>query len=160
MIEIQHQKQHHRSSLCNYSVPWLGEGLSMLLPYLPILRYPLPDATLPVVVYFFYPPSRRPSSVYFHFVYGFQVVIGIVHRLSHILLTCPAQVHFRLLTYSITSVTFVFSLTQMFVFQSRYVMFNILLSILVCAAASLFFASVVSAHVSAPYVIARSTHEL
>ena len=39
-------------------------------------------------------------------------------------------------------------------------MFNILLSIFVCAAASLFFAWVVSAHVSAPYVIAGSTHEL
>ena len=30
--------------------PWLGEGLSMLLPHLPILRYPLPGGTLPVVV--------------------------------------------------------------------------------------------------------------
>ena len=34
-------------------------------------------------------------------------------------------------------------------------MFNILLSIFVCAAASLFFAWVVSAHVSAPYEIAQ-----
>ena len=48
----------------------------------------------------------------------------------------------------------------MFVFLSRYVMFNILLSIFVCAAASLFFALVVSALVSARYVIAGSTHEL
>ena len=39
-------------------------------------------------------------------------------------------------------------------------MFNILLSIFVCAAASLFFAWVVRAHVSAPYVIAGSTHGL
>ena len=38
-------------------------------------------------------------------------------------------------------------------------MFNKFLSIFVCAAASLFFAGVVSAHVSGPYVIARSTHE-
>ena len=45
-------------------------------------------------------------------------------------------------------------------FLSPYVMFNILLSIFVCAAASLFFALVVSAHVSAPYVIVGSTHEL
>ena len=36
-------------------------------------------------------------------------------------------------------------------------MFNILLSICVYAAASLFFAWVVSAHVSAPYVIAGNT---
>ena len=61
---------------------------------------------------------------------------------------CPAQDHFRLLTCSITSVTLVFSLTHMFVFLSRYVMLNILLSICVCAAASLFFAWVVSDHVS------------
>ena len=45
-------------------------------------------------------PQRRPSSV-------------PVHRLSRVLLTCPAQVQFRLLT---CSVTFVFSLTKMFVF--------------------------------------------
>ena len=88
------------------------------------------------------------------------MVIRTVHRLSRILLTCPAQVHFRLLTCSITSVTFVFSFTHMFVFLYRYVMFNILLSIFVCAATSLFFAWMVSAHVSAPYVIAGSTHEL
>ena len=37
-------------------------------------------------------------------------------------------------------------------FLSRYAMFNILLSIFVCAAASLFFAWVVSTNVSAPYV--------
>ena len=36
-------------------------------------------------------------------------------------------------------------------------MFNIFLSIFACAAASLFFAWVVSAHVSAPHVIAVST---
>ena len=48
----------------------------------------------------------------------------------------------------------------MFGFLSQYVMFNILLSIFVCAAASVFFTWLVSAHVSAPYVIAGSTHEL
>ena len=52
------------------------------------------------------------------------------------------------------------SLIQMFVFLSRYVVVNIILSIFVCAAASLFFAWVVSAHVSAPYVSAGSTHKL
>ena len=36
------------SSLCNHIVPWLVEGLSMLLPHLPILCYPLPDCTRPV----------------------------------------------------------------------------------------------------------------
>ena len=39
-------------------------------------------------------------------------------------------------------------------------MFNILLSIFDCAAASLFFAWVVSAYVCAAHVIAGSTHEL
>ena len=38
--------------------------------------------------------------------------------------------------------------------------FNILLSIFVCAAASLFFVWVVCAHVSVPYVIVGNTHEL
>ena len=51
-------------------------------------------------------------------------------------------------------------LTQMFVFLSGYVVFNVLLPSFVCAAASLSFALVVSAHVSASYVIAGSTHEL
>ena len=52
-----------------------------------------------------------------------------------------------------------FSYPDVYYFLSRYVMFNILLSIFVCAAANLFFAWVVSAHVSAPYVIAGSMHE-
>ena len=38
------------SLLCSHSVPWLGEGLSMLLPHLPILRYPLPGGILLEVV--------------------------------------------------------------------------------------------------------------
>ena len=73
--------------------------------------------------------------------------------------------------FSVASVVFVFSLSRLsplsflcrvccLFFMSRYVMFNILLSIFVCAAASLFFAWVVSAHVSTPYVIAGSMHVL
>ena len=53
-----------------------------------------------------------------------------------------------------------FCLCQKFVFLSWRVTFSILLSIYVSAAASLFFAWMVSAHVSAPYAIAGSTHEL
>ena len=87
------------------------------------------------------------------------MVILSVHRLSRILLTCPAQVHFRLLTCSFKSATIVFSFTQMFAFLSRNVMFSILLTIFVYAAASLFFAWLVSVHVSAAYVIAGRTHE-
>ena len=56
--------------------------------------------------------------------------------------------------------SFVLSLTQMLVLLSLYVMLSILLSILVCAAASLFCACLVSVQVSAPYVIAGSTQEL
>ena len=55
--------------------------------------------------------------------------------------------------------SFVLSLTQMLVLLSLYVMLSILLSILVCAAASLFCACLVSVQVSAPYVIAGSTQE-
>ena len=88
------------------------------------------------------------------------MVIHSVHQLSRILLTCPAQVRFPLLICSVTSVTFVFYLIQIFVYLSRYVMFNILLFIFVCAAATLFFAWLVSARVSVPYVISGSTHKL
>ena len=63
-----------------------------------------------VLFKFISPPSCRSSSTSFPFV-GFQVVIRCVHRLTCILLACPAQVHVSLLTCSITSDTFVFSLT-------------------------------------------------
>ena len=48
---------------------------------------------------------------------------------------------------------FVLSLIQMLVLLSLYVMFSILLSILVCAAASVFCACLISVQVSAPYVV-------
>ena len=56
----------------------------------------------------------------------------------------PCPVHFIFLTLLIISMTFVFSLTQTLVFLSLYVMLSILLSMLVCAAASLFCACLVS----------------
>ena len=74
-----------------------------------------------------------------------------VHRSSLRRLICPAQDHLIFLTVLIISMTFVLSLTQMLVFLSLYVMLSILLSILVCAAASLFCACLVSVQVSAPY---------
>ena len=117
----------------------------MLLPYLPI------SCARPVVVYS--SSLRRlaglPLRLFFH-----NIMVS-----SGYLVFCwraPAHVHFRLFTCSIMSVTFVFSLTHMFVYLSRYVILSILLSICVCAAASLFFAWVVSAHVSTPSVIAES----
>ena len=70
--------------------------------------------------------------------YGFQVVMRFVHLSSLIRLMCPAQDHFILLVVFITSVTPVFALTQVFVFLSWYVIFSMLLSTFVCAAASFF----------------------
>ena len=70
---------------------------------------------------------------------------------------CPGPFHF---SYSVDYISITFVLTQMLVFLSLYVMLSILLSILVCAAASLFYACLVSVQVSAPYVIAGSTQEL
>ena len=67
-----------------------------------------------------------------------------VHRSSLRRLICPAQDHFIFRTVFVISMTFVLSLTQMLVFLSLYVMLSILLSILVCAAASLFCACLVS----------------
>ena len=92
--------------------------------------------------------------------YGLQVVTREVQRSSLRRLICPAQDHLIFLTVLIISMTFVLSLTQMLVFLSLYVMLSILLSTLVCAAASLSCACLVSVQVSAPYVIAGSTHEL
>ena len=82
--------------------------------------------------------------------YGIQVVTREVHRTSLRRLICPAQDHFICLTVLIIYITFALSLTQMLVFLSLYVMSSILLSILVCAAASLLCACLVSAKVSVP----------
>ena len=76
--------------------------------------------------------------------YGLQVVTREVHWSSLRRLICPAQDHFIFLTLLIISMTFFLSLTQMLVFLSLYVMLSILLSILFCAAASLFCACLVS----------------
>ena len=76
--------------------------------------------------------------------YGLQVVTREVHRSSLRRLICPAKDHFIFLTVLIISKTVVLSLTQMLAFLSLYVMLSILLSILVCAAASLFCACLVS----------------
>ena len=91
--------------------------------------------------------------------HGLQVVTREVHRSSLRRLICPAQDHFIFLTVLIISMTFVLSLTQMLVFLSLYVMLSILLSILVCAAASLFCGCLASVQVSAPYIIAGSAQK-
>ena len=82
--------------------------------------------------------------------YGLQVVTREVHRSSLRRLICPAQDHFMFFTLLIISMTFVLSLTQMLVFLYLYVMLRILLSTLVCTAASLFCACLVSVIIYAP----------
>ena len=128
----------------------------MLSPNYPVLCFPLPYRVAPVS-----PPlgwSGLPCRLFLS--YGLQVVTREVHRSPLRRLICLAQDHFIFLTVLIISMTFVLSLTQMLVFLSLYVMLSILLSILVCAAASLLCACLVSVQVSAPYVIAGSTQEL
>ena len=103
---------------------------------------------------------RLAGPLSFFLSYGLQVVAREVNRSSLRRLICPAQDNFMFLTVLIISRIFVLSLTQMLVFLSLYVMLSILLSILVCAAAKLCCASLVSVQISTPYVIAGSTHEL
>ena len=89
------------------------------------------------------------SLVVFSCHYDLQVVTREVHRSPLRRLLCPAQDHFICLTVLIISMTFVLYLIQMFVFFSLglYVMLSILLSILVCAAASLFCYCLVSVQI-------------
>ena len=69
---------------------------------------------------------------------------------------------FRLLTWSLTSVTFIFSFTRidLFICPNIYILFNILLSIFVDAVVNLFFTWLVSIYVYTPYVINLNTHKL
>ena len=89
-----------------------------------------------------HPLAGLPCSLFLS--YGLQMVTREVNRLSLRRLICPAQDHFIVLTLYIISMNFVVFLTQMLVLLSLYVMSSILLSILVCAAASLFCACLVS----------------
>ena len=131
----------------------------MPFPNYPVLCCPLPYRVAPV---FARSSLHRLAGLYCRLFlsYGLQVVTREVHRSSLRRLIYPTQDYFICLTVLIISMTFVLSLTQMLVFLSLYVMLSILLSILVCAAASLSCACLVSVLVSAPYVIAGSTHEL
>ena len=133
----------------------------MLSPNYPVLCFPLPYRVAPVFVQVVSPSLGWSPLSSFLVIWspagdtrGPSVVFEAVD------MPCPAQDHFIFLTVLIISMTFVLSLTQMLVFLSLYVMLSILLSIFVCAAASLFCACLVSVHVSAPYVIAGSTQEL
>ena len=88
--------------------------------------------------------GQKPSISLLHFLRVPSIVFEVVDK------PCQGPFHFS----RIADMTFVLSLTQMLVFLSLYdvyVMLSILLSILVCAAASLFCACLVS--VQAPYFI-------
>ena len=143
------------SSLGSRCVPWLGKGLSMPSPSYSVLCCPLPYRVAPVFVQVVSPPFHLRLFLS----YGIHVATRDVHRSSLRRLICSAQDHFIFISVDYVYVFFL-SLTQMLVFLSLYVMLSILLSILVCAAASLFCACLLSVHVSAPYVIAGNTQEL
>ena len=128
-------------------------------PNYPVLCFPLPYRVAPVFVQVVSPSLGWSPLSSFLVIWsptgdtrGPSVVFEAVD------MPCPGPFHF---SYSVDYIDdFVLSLTQMLVFLSLYVMLSILLSIFVCAAASLFCACLVSVHVSAPYVIAGSTQEL
>ena len=136
------------SSLGSRCVPWLGEGLSMSSPNDPVLCCPLPYRVVPVFVQVVSPPLGWSPLTSFLVISspsgdtrGPSVVFEAVD------MPCPGPFHFS------HSVDYIYEfcppLTQMLVFLSLYVMLSILLSILVCAAASLFCACLVS--VQGPY---------
>ena len=147
-------------SLGSRCIPWLGEGLSMSSPNDPVLCCPLPYRVAPVFVQVVSPPLGWSPLSSFLVIWspsgdarGPSVIFEAVD------MPCPWAFHFSHSVYYIYQFC-PLSLTLMLVLLSLYVMLSILLSILVCAAASLFCACLVSVQVSAPYVIAGSTEEL
>ena len=127
---------------------WANASACRLKNY-PVLCCPLPYRVAPVFVQVVSPPLGWSPLSAFPVIWspsgdtrGPFVVFEVVD------MPCPGSFHF--LTGYIISITFVLSLTHMFVLLSLYVMLSILLSILVCAAASLLCACLVSVQVSAP----------
>ena len=128
----------------------------MSSPNYPVLCCPLPYRVAPVFVQVVSSPlgwsplsSWSPSGD----ARGPSVVFEAVN------MPCPGPFHFS------HSVDYIYEYCPLpdpdiLLVLSLYVMLSILLSILVCAAASLFCACLVSVQVSAPYVIAGSTQEL
>ena len=142
------------SSLGSRCVPWLGEGLSMSSPNYPVLCCPLPYRVAPVFVQVVSPPLGWSPLSSFLVIWspsgdarGPSVVFEAVN------MPCPRPFHF---SHSVDYIYEFCPLPDPDVGPSiltLYVMLSILLSILVCAAASLFCACLVSIQVSAPYVI-------
>ena len=147
------------SSIGSRCVPWLGKGLSMPSPNYPVLCFLPPNRVASVFVQVVSPPlgwSPLSSFLVIWSPSGDTRCPSIVFEAVD--MPCPGP--FQFLTVLIISMTFVLSLTQMLIFLSGYVMLSILLSMLVCVAACLFCACLVSLQVSASYVIASTTQEL
>ena len=129
-------------------------------PNYPLLCCPLSYRIAPVFVQVFSPSLGWSSLLSFLVIWspsgdtrGPSVVFEAVN------MPCPGPFHF---SHSVDYIYDFCPLADPDVGLSlyMYVMLSILLSILVCAAASLFCACLVSVQVSAPYVIAGSTQEL
>ena len=131
------------SSSGSRCVTWLGECLSMPFPNYPVWCCTLEYRIAPVFARSsLHRLAGLPCRIFLS--YGLLVMTREVHRSSLRWLICPAQDYFICLTVLILYMTFVLSLTQVLVFLSVYVILSILLSVLVCAAASLLCACLVS----------------
>ena len=128
-------------------------------PNYPVLCCPLPYRVAPVFVQVVSPTLGWSHLSSFLVIWspsgdtrGPSVVFEAVD------MPCPGPFHFC------HSVHYIYDFCPLpdpdVVLLSLYAMLSILLSILVCAAASLFCACLVSVQISAPYVIAGSTQEL
>ena len=128
-------------------------------PNYPVLSCPLSYRVAPVFVQVVSPPlGLSPLSSFLVIWSPSGDARGPSVVFEGVDIPCPEPFH---LSHSVDYIyDFVLSVTQMLVFLSLYVMLSLLLSILVCAAASLFCACVVSVQVSTPYATAGSTHEL
>ena len=128
-------------------------------PNYPVLSCPLSYRVAPVFVQVVSPPLGWSPLSSFLVIWspsgdtrGPSVVFEAVD------MPCPGPFHF---SHSVHYIYDFCPLPDINVgLLSLYVMFSVLLSILVCAAASLFCACLVSIQVSAPYVIAGSKQEL
>ena len=125
-------------------------------PNYPALCYPLPHRVAPVFVQVVSPPLGWSPLSSFLFIWSpsgdTRGPLGVFEAVD---MPCPGPFH---LSHSLHYIYDFCPLPDPDVGPSIFV--SILLSILVCAAASLFCACLVSVHVSAPYVIAGSTQEL
>ena len=130
----------------------------MSSPNDPVLCCPLPYRVAPVFVQVVSPPlgwSPLPSFLVIWSPSGDARGPSVVFEAVD--MPCPGPFHF---SHSIDYIYEFCPLLNQDVGPSIFVCDVELLSILVCAAASLFCACLVSVQVSAPYVIAGSTQEL